>query len=161
MPMVETELCLFEMKLELVFAHPVKLSQSMFCVTPKRFDAIDMPATARELIVAMIDSKVLVNAESHQAVIARPAIGVDDAVGIELAPDNGLQRGLGGIGDDLGVDTVTALEQTKDDGFSCGTATTLATNAPSSEVGLVSFDLSSERREQLAQSWARRARMRW
>src|SRR5690606_4914099 len=30
--------------------------------------------------------------------IATPAIGVNDAVGIDLAPDDGLQRGFGGIG---------------------------------------------------------------
>ncbi len=70
-----------------------------------------------------------INPDIHQAVITTPAIGVDNAVGIDLAADDGLQRGFGCIRDDLGVDAVTALEQTKDDCFAAGSTSTLGTNA--------------------------------
>jgi hypothetical protein len=79
---VETKLTLFQMQLD---------------VAPKRLNTIDMPAAAHKLVVAMINPKVLVKAHVHQAVIAAPAIGVNDAVGIDLAPDNRLQRGFAGI----------------------------------------------------------------
>jgi len=59
----------------------------------------------------MIDPKMPINPDIHQAVITPPAIGVDNAVGVDLAADDGLQRGFGGVWDDLGVDAVTALEQ--------------------------------------------------
>ena len=58
----------------------------------------------------MIDPKVLVQAPINQPIVASPTIGMDDAVGVHFAADAGLQRGLGGIGNDLGINAVTALE---------------------------------------------------
>lgn len=51
----------------------------------------------------MIDPEMPINPDIHQAVITPPAIGVDNAVGVNLAADDGLQRGFGGVWDDLGV----------------------------------------------------------
>jgi len=63
---------------------------------------------------------MLVKTDVHQPVVATPAVVVDDAVDVGLAPDDGLQRGLGGVGDDLGVDALTTFEQTRDDGLALG-----------------------------------------
>ena len=65
----------------------------------------------------MIDPEMAINPDIHQTVITLPAIRMDNAVGVDLAANNGLLRGFGCIRDDLGVDAVTALEQTKDDGI--------------------------------------------
>lgn len=118
--MTESELGLLQMKRELVVADTVKLCQPVLGVAPERFDAVDMIGASHEFVVSMVDPKVLLQANVHQSVIATPAIGMNDAVGIDLAADDGLQRGFGGIGDDFGVHAVIALEQTKDDGLASG-----------------------------------------
>ena len=90
----------------------------------------------------MIDPELPINPNIHQAVIPPPTIGVDHAVGVDLAADDVLQRGFLCIRDDLGVDAVTALEQTKDDRFAACSTSTLATNAFGAKVGLIGFQLA-------------------
>ena len=94
----------------------------------------------------MIDPEMPINPDIHQAVITPPAIGVDNAVGVDLAADDGLQRGFGGVWDDLGVDAVTALEQTKDDRFAACSTPALATNAFGAKVGLIGFQFARKGR---------------
>ena len=62
--------------------------------------------------------------------------------GIHLAPNNGLQRGLGGIGNDLGIDTLASLEQTQDDGFATRATPTFAPDTLGAETGLISLKLA-------------------
>lgn len=57
--MVEAKLGLLEMQLELVTLHAMKLRQSMFGIAPERLDAVDVPGAFDELVVAVIDPKVL------------------------------------------------------------------------------------------------------
>ena len=71
-------------------------------------------------------------------IVASPAVGVDEAVGVHFAADDGLQRGFGSIGHDFGIDTIASLEQTKDDGFTaCAT--------PAFAVSLRIFELSDKK----------------
>ena len=76
----------------------------MLGVAPERLNAVDMPGSLDELIVAVVDPKVLFQADVNQAIVARPTVGMNDAVGVNFASNNGLQRGFGGIGDDFGID---------------------------------------------------------
>ena len=79
-------------------------------------------------------------------IVAPRAISMYNAVGDDLPSNDGLQRGFGCIRDDLGVDAVTALEQTKDDRFAADlellATSTLATNAFGAKVGLIGFQLA-------------------
>ena len=111
--MVEAELRLFEMKLKLVLPHAVELRQAVLGVAPEGLNAVDESGSSGELVVAMVDPKVLCQAQINQPAVAWPAIGVDDAAGVSFALDDGLQRGSGGIGDDFGIDTLPSLEQAK------------------------------------------------
>ena len=95
--MVETEFGLLEMQLELVASHAMKLRQPMFGIAPERLDAVDMPRAFDEFVVAVIDPKVLLQTQINQPIVASPAVGVNDAVRIHFTPNNGLQRGFGGI----------------------------------------------------------------
>ena len=146
MTMIEAELGFLQVQRGLVLADTVKLRQAMLGKAPKRLDAVDMVGATHELVVAMIDAKVLCKADVHQSVIATPAIGVNDAVGIDFAADDGLQRGLGGIGDDFGVDAVIALEQTKDNGLAASTSATFASNASGAKVGLIGLEFTGKGR---------------
>lgn len=82
----------------------------------------------------MIDPKVLVQTPINQPIVASPAIGVDDAIGVNFATDDGLQRGFGGIWDDFGINAVATFEQAKDDGFATRTTPTPAPDALGAKV---------------------------
>ena len=72
MAVVEAKLGLLEMQFELVTPHAMKLHQPMFGITPERLDAVDVPAAFDELVVAVIDPKVLVQAQINQPIVASP-----------------------------------------------------------------------------------------
>lgn len=125
--------------------HPSVLDKAGFGKSPKALDLIDMGLAGSELILSMIDSQVLSITDINQAVIAAPAVGVDDAVKADLSPNNRLQSGLGAIGDYLGVHAAIALEDAKDDGFAVGSSSPLALYATSPKERFVNFDLPAER----------------
>jgi len=101
MSMAEPEFALFQMQFEGLFGDAIELRPAAFGKAPKRLNAIDMLLTSNKFVVAVIDPKVLVKADVYQPIVATPTIGMDDAGDVYLAPNNGLQCGFGGIGDDL------------------------------------------------------------
>src|SRR5690606_11286832 len=105
---------------------------------------IDVGMFVGEFVSAMLDAQVLGVADVDQAVVAAPAVGVDDAVEVDLA-SNGLLQGLfATIGDDLGVDLAVALEDAEDDGLASGASAPLASDTFGAEVGLVDLDFPPE-----------------
>lgn len=144
--MVEAELGFFEVQFELFASHAMKLRQPMFGIAPEGFDAVDVSGALDEFVVTVIDPKVLLQTQINQPIVASPAIGMDDAAGIDLASDDGLQRGFGGIGNDFGVNTVAAFEQAKDDGLAAGATPAFASDALGAEIGFIGFKLARKRR---------------
>ena len=124
----------------------MELAEPVFGKAPEALDAIDMVWSQGELVVAMIDSAVLVVADFDQPVVSSPSIGVKYGFQIGFATDNGLQRGFGGIGYDLGVDLVASFQQPKDDGFSTCSAASSAAHAPRAEIGFIGLQLALEGR---------------
>lgn len=118
---------------------------------PEGFDAVDMASAASKLVLPVMDSVVLLVAQIDEAVIAPPAIRVDDAVEVDPSPDNGLQRGLSAIRDDLGVDFSVSLEDAEDRCFAGGSTASFALDSLAAEVGFIDFDLTGKRRFMLAQ----------
>lgn len=113
---------------------PAELDEAALGKAPEGLDAIDMMGPTDELIVAMVDAKMLVEPHIHQAVVARPVIGIDDAGQFGMTSDNRLQRHLGAIRDDLGMHVLA----------------TLATDPGRSEVGFITFHRAGKRRHRLA-----------
>ena len=103
MPVIVSPFGFLEMQVEGVLGQALELAEPDFCNAPEALDAVDVDALADEFIVAVIDAEVAV-AEIDEALIARPAIGVDNGARVELAADNALQRAPGAVRDDLGVD---------------------------------------------------------
>lgn len=97
MPMIKSKLTLLQMQSKGMFSHAIELRQASFGKAPKGFNTVDMAAASDELIIAMVDSKVLVKANIDQTIVATPAIGVDDTQRISFASDNRLQRTLRSI----------------------------------------------------------------
>lgn len=142
--MFESEFSLFEVQSKGVLCNAMKLSQPMFGIAPKRFNPVDMLGASYKFIVAVINPEMPINANIHKPIVATPTIGMDHAVGVNFATNNALQRGFGGVGDDLGVDAVASFEKTKHNGFAACSATSLASNAFRPEVGLIGLEFTCE-----------------
>ena len=114
----------------------------MLGIALERLDAIDVSGAFDELVVAMIDPKVLLQTQINPSIVASSAIGVNDAVRIHFTPNNGLQRGFGSIGDDFGINAIGTFEQTKDDGFTACATSAFAPDAFGAKVGFISLNLT-------------------
>ena len=87
---VVTPLTFFKMKNK-VFLNPIKFCQASFGETPESLDTIDVNASVCEGL-GLVDSDVSVVPERNQAIIGFPIIGDDNAIGTDLAGDNGKKR---------------------------------------------------------------------
>src|SRR6516162_2097527 len=132
------------MEMEGVFGHAFELGEADLGEAPEAFDAVDVHRAVGKLVVSMIDAQVAV-AEIDQAVVAAPAIGVDDGRDIDAAPDNALQRGSGAVRHDLGVDLSGALEDAEHDGLAVGAPATLAADVAGTEPALIDLDDTEQR----------------
>ena len=72
-----------------MFRQALELGQPDFGQAPEAFDAVDMNGSFRKLVAGMIDADVAI-AEIDEAVVAAPAIGVDDGARVHPAADNPL-----------------------------------------------------------------------
>ena len=91
--MVVSPFGLLEMEVEGGFRQALEFGQPDFGQAPEALDAVDMDGALGELVPGMIDAEVAI-AEIDQAVVATPAIGVDDGARVHPAADNTLERGL-------------------------------------------------------------------
>src|SRR5262245_9622176 len=107
------------MEKEIFGANAAPLRQPRLGRAPEALNAIDVDAsTPDKHAVAMFDPEVFAVAEVDQAVIADPAIRVNDARQGNTPANNRSPCGLFRIGHDLGVDAPLALENAEDDGLS-------------------------------------------
>jgi len=145
--MVEAEFTLFEMKQKGVRVHASEPGQSRFGITPEAFDAVDMVRAVGpggELISDVIHPQVLFISQVDQPVVSTPAVGVDDAVEGDFAPNSPLQHGLGAIRNQFGVDLAIAFEDSKDRRLPAGASTRFAFDAARAEVTFIHLDGAAE-----------------
>ena len=62
MPVVKAELGFFQVQFEGLGGYAVELCQAAFGIAPKRLNTVDMVLAPGELIVAVVDPEVLVEA---------------------------------------------------------------------------------------------------
>jgi len=123
---VEAELAVLQVQFKGVAGHTFELGALGLGEAPERLDTVDVLLASDKLALAVVDPEVLVEADVDQPVIAAPAVGVDDAADI-----GGCLRS---IWDDLGVDAIAPLEQTKDNRLFKGSPTSLPLNTPRAKV---------------------------
>src|SRR5690606_16733092 len=58
------------------------------CITPERFNTVDMSFPIRKLILTMMHPKVLVKTNVDQSIVATPAIGVNHRAALHMATDS-------------------------------------------------------------------------
>ena len=91
--MVVSPFGLLEMEVEGVSRQALELGQPDLGQAPEAFDAVDMDGAFGELVAGMVDADVAI-AEVDQAVVAAPAIRVDDGARVDPAADDALEGGL-------------------------------------------------------------------
>jgi hypothetical protein len=105
-----------------------------------------MMRPTHELALPMMDSEVLGVADINEAIIAAPAVRVDDCFESHATANNGLQRGLFAVGNDLRIDRTITLEDTEDDGLARCAAPALATHSTSAKVRFIDFNFTRRER---------------
>lgn len=91
--MVETELCFLEVQMEGVFGNDLELGELEFGISPEALHAIDVRLFVGKFVSTILNAQVFGVADIDQAIVAAPAIGMDDALEINFA-SNGLLQGL-------------------------------------------------------------------
>ncbi|QNT59477.1 hypothetical protein AABM17_861 [Neisseria musculi] len=89
-----------------LFRYTVKFNQAVFGITPKQFDAVNVLRTPGELVCTMMYPEVLFTAHIDQAVIAAPAVSIDDNFNSNPPSNNLLQCSFRSIRHDFGIDFV-------------------------------------------------------
>ncbi len=105
--MVEAELALLEMEQERVWMQSTIPRQACLGITPEALDAVDVVAgmsCVGELVGVVVHAQMPGVAEIDQAVVATPAIAVDDCVEAHFPSDCLTKRRFRVVGHQLGVD---------------------------------------------------------
>lgn len=130
--------------------HPTVLDKAGFDVSPESFDTVDVCLVPCELIPGMIDSQMLSVSNIDKAIVAPPAIGVNDAGQADLSPNNPLQRGPRAIWDYFSVHAAVAFEDAKDDGFAVSASSPFSLYTTRTEEGFIYFHFPAKRRPGVA-----------
>lgn len=125
------------MKKEFVGTQAVEFVQSALCKGPETFDAVDVHRADRELIRAMVDTKMLSETDIDKTVVATPSVGVNSHFEADFTAYYGLQRPLLAVWDDLGIDPAVPFENAKDDGLSASSTASFSANPPRTEIRFV------------------------
>ena len=121
--------------------NPVEFTHVTLRLVPEILNAVDViPLVGKEL--GMVDPKVL-EVRDIQYIIARPTVGINDAVGDDFALDDRYQGSRPGVGNDLRVNPAAALQQPEYRDFPPSASASLALSS-TAEIALVHFDLATD-----------------
>ena len=139
MPVIKAEFGFFQVQVKRMSCCAVKLYQTVFCITPKRLDTVDMLRSAGKFILPVTHLEMLCKTHINQAVITTPAISIDDTPNRNVPAYYLLQCGFGRIRNDFRIDLAAPLEYAGNDGFATGTAPAFTTDALCAKVRSVKF----------------------
>ena len=89
--MIEAKFRLFQMQQRGMLMHASELLQMGFGKAPERLDALNVRGAVEELVMAVPDAKVAVEACIYQPLVVMLAIGIDHGGHIHFAPNHGSQ----------------------------------------------------------------------
>ena len=118
----------------------IELGESTFGGAPKSFNSIDVVRPVGELTFSVLDPEVLFVTHIDEAVVPAPAVTVDDRLEPHTTPDHLLQRCFSAIRNDLGIDVLTTLKDTKYDRLASSSSSLLPSNSLRSKITLVHFN---------------------
>ena len=139
--MVKPKLTFFKMQVEGAGGHTAKPNQACFRIAPESFNAIDVSVPFGKFVLAVIDAKMFAITYINQAIVATPAVRVDDALQLDSAPDHRLERGFRAIWNDFRVNVTVPLKDAEDYGFAKSTPASFAFDATGAKERFVDFNL--------------------
>ena len=77
--MVKPEFAFLQMKIKSVFLQSPKANKSGFGKSPKAFNTVDVRKSVGKLILIVLNAEMLLVAQIHKAIVAAPAVGMDNA----------------------------------------------------------------------------------
>jgi hypothetical protein len=142
---VEPILALLQVRVERASRDFVELLEPTLGIAPEALNAVDVMLAPDKLVLPVIDSEVLRVSDIDKAIIASPAVRVDDRFRSHSTANNGLKRGFLAIRHDLGVDASVTLEDAEDNRLATGSTASLAKDATRAEVGFINFDFATRK----------------
>ena len=120
-----------------MFGHALKLLEAGFGKAPKGLNAVAVRGPLHELVLAVADAEVAVEADIHQPVVPAPAVGVDHRGRVNFAAYDGLQGLFRAVGHNFRVHLAAAFEQAEDAGFAARAPAPFPPHPARAEVALV------------------------
>lgn len=145
LPMIEPKLALLQVQVERVWVHATAFGEPRLGITPEPFDPVDMAAGSHKFSNSVIDSQMLSITQVDKSIVGAPPVAVNDAIQADFASYDALEGISGHIWNNLGIDFSITLVDAEYDRFATSTSSANAFGPPSSEVGLVDFDVSGKR----------------
>ena len=111
--MVKTIFSFFKVQLEGPTGKTFELRPSEFGKSPKRLNPVNVGVSLGELIVAVIDTVMLLIAQIHETVVSAPPVRIKDAVKSNSTLNHRMQSGSTDVAHNQGIDFPIALENPK------------------------------------------------
>ncbi len=88
--MIKTKFSFLQMPVKGGFGNPIEFEQTAFCIAPKTFNAIDMTMARGKFIFLMLNPEMFIITKIDQAVIATPAVSMENRLHLSFSANNGL-----------------------------------------------------------------------
>ena len=144
--MIKPKLAFLQMEIKSMFLHSPETNQASFCIGPETFYSVNMTMLIGKFILSVLHSIVLLITKVYEAIIATPAIRVNDAFGVYTASDNALQSGPGTVWNYFCIYTALPFKKTKYNRFSPGPSPSKPTNTASAKIAFINLNLARNRR---------------
>ena len=95
-----------------------------------------------KLIYSVLYSIMLFIPQIHKTIITAQLIRVNNTVRGYITPNNGLERGLSAIWNNLSVDFTAQLKDVKNRLFSAGSAAAFSLDASATKRGFINFNFT-------------------
>ena len=134
--MIETPLRFFEVNEEFFLPDSAKFCHAKLCITPKRFNAVNMIFSSREFIFMVVNAVVLI-AICYQSIVSLPTVGIDVATFHNSALKNWNKLCLGTVFDDTQKHHSLSFMQAQNRDFAGRSSSAFATNSPGTEITFI------------------------
>ena len=88
MPVIKAEFGFFQVQVKRMSCYAVKLYQTVFRITPKRLDTVNVLRSTSKLILPVMHPKMLCKSHINQTVITAPSVSIDDALNGDMSAYN-------------------------------------------------------------------------
>ena len=92
--MVKSKFAFFQIEIKSVFVQASKSHKPRFCKGPKTFNPINVGMLIYKFVFAVLNTKMLLIAKVYKAIVATPAVRVNNTLKFNAASDDALESGF-------------------------------------------------------------------